>query len=259
MPVAYTSPSLGTGDNQLIFGTARKTYDNNKTIIARLVLSEVIQGGLPGLGAIPAAYNLAPARVEKEVLIAGLSALIEIIFLEFPTPPVITPLVLATTIVNTIGAKEVIEAIENVSTVGIGPRPGNMFAFKNDPLNIPAGEYSEGAIWRSAGQEYILSSTREWLYTVDWLPGIPNLSWLGDWFEYDTIAHSFDQFAAVAGEYDLDFVDRYPDSESPPPGTTTETKKPNFLPVLLGSVGFLVGGPIGAGAGFLIGTTIGNK
>jgi len=258
MPVQ--TPTLETGDNQLIFGTARKTYPNNQTIIARLVLSEIIQGGLPMLGAIPAAYKLAPPRAKKTTLIAGLAAIIEIIFLEFPTPPVITPLVLASAIVKKIGAQEIIDAIENVSTVGIGPRPGNLLVFQNDPLGIPAGEYSKSSIWRSANQEYIVESTQEWLYAVDWMPGVPNLSWLGDWFEYDVIDRSVDEFSVRKGEFDLDFLDSTTDSnDTPPAGTTTETKKPNFLPVLLGSVGFLVGGPIGAGAGFLIGTTIGNK
>ena len=62
----FQAPSLPAGSG-LIVGTRKKKYNNNAPIIAALLLSEIIEQGLPGLGAIPAGYNIVPSQAGKRL------------------------------------------------------------------------------------------------------------------------------------------------------------------------------------------------
>ena len=165
----------------LISGTAYKTYTSNRPIIAALLFSEVIQSGLPALGAIPAAYDIAPAAAKKALLITMLAAVIEVVFLALPTPPVVGSVAAATAIVKLVGEEEVIEAIRTSSTLGIGPETGYLYVFKDDTLGIPAGQYSINSISSISSESFLLQESGDWLQYVDWIAGIPNLSWVGKW------------------------------------------------------------------------------
>lgn len=165
----------------LVSGTVYKTYTSNRPIIAALLFSEVIQSGLPALGAIPAAYDIAPAAAKKALLITMLSAVIEVVFLALPTPPVVGSVAAAAAIVQFIGEEEVVEAIRTSSTLGIGPETGYFYVFKDDSLGIPAGQYSINSISSISSESFLLQESGEWFQYVDWISGIPNLSWVAKW------------------------------------------------------------------------------
>ena len=243
-PLQPGSAGLSSGDNKLVRGSAKKTYSNNSTIIAALLFSEIVEMGLPGLGAIPAAYRIGG----KAGLISALAIQIELIFITFPTPPAVTGVVAATTIVNKFGADEVAAAIDNASTAGIGPDSGYLYILKDNDLNIPAGQYSKDAVWRSAGVNYAVNQKSQWAENIDWLYMVPNLSWLGEWIEY------------TGGESLLDQLDR----EQLPPGVgggsggsfggsggSSSSEGANLAPLIGAGLGFLIGGPPGAAIGLV--------
>ena len=165
----------------LVSGSAYKTYTSNRPIIAALLFAEVVQKGLPGLGAIPVAYDIAPAAGKKALLITMLAAVIEVVFLALPTPPIVGSVAAAAAIVKFIGEEKVVEAIRTSSTLGIGPETGYFYVFKDSSLGIPAGQYSINSISKVSNESFLLQESKGWFQYVDWLAGIPNFSWVARW------------------------------------------------------------------------------
>jgi hypothetical protein len=257
-PLPSSPPSSGTG---LIVGTRFKTYNNNFPIIAALLLSEIVQQGLPLLGAIPAGYNLVPSQSGKKAyLITALTGVLEVMFVAFPQPPVVTAAGAATVIVNEFGAQKVVDAIDTASTAGIGPQPGYLYVLENDTLGISAGQYSIGSVYRSSttsgnNQTFIMQPSFEWFQHVDWLPMVPNLSWVGDWFLYEATHNTWDQTAVLDPREEYILFDPLPGTVSAGNNeSSTSSNKMNIAPIALATAGFFIGGPMGAGIGFLIGS-----
>ena len=250
MPVQTSSPTISGGNNQLVSGTARNTWNSNKRLIAKLIMSEIIQNMNPLYAALPAVYN----TLGSERFVKGLATTINIPLLLLGYPP------LSETTINEVvnnlgGAAKVAQAIEEVNSGFQAPNLGYLYSFKQDELNIPSGEYTIGSIWNSDNQAYILQPSREWISSVDWIAGVPNLSWLGDWHEYDTVTSSFDEFAVKGAQIEPSYY------EETPPGYIGggESKEQNLLPLIGGAIGFLVGGPIGLPIGFIAGNFLGKK
>jgi hypothetical protein len=245
MPVQPTT-NIASGDNRLVSGTKKKTWNKNFPLIARFVLAEFIQNFSPATGALVGVYN----TVGEEAFITGVTVQINIALVANGKPPLTEKEV--KDFMNSVGGiDKVVNALEQGSTLFLAPANDYLYTFKNSTLNIPAGEYSEGAIWRSDGQTYILQPSREWIASVDWIAGVPNLSWLGDWYEFDETDSSFD-LTSIVRTTDYGISGRS-STFVPPPANENSTPqgKKSFFPVFAAAAGFLVGGPIGAGIGFL--------
>ena len=166
MAIVQPPPGPLNSGPGIVRGTARKTYSNNKPIIAALLIAEVIELGTPGLGAIPVAYNLVPGGFagKKAFLIAQLAAVLEVFWLSFPNPPVVTSLAAATYIVNRFGADKVVDSIDRASSRDFRPDNGFLYCFENDTLGISAGIYSVDAVFRASNNAtYKFEPTREWV------------------------------------------------------------------------------------------------
>ena len=256
MPVQPSAPPPLISGTGIVRGNAKKTYSSNLPIISALLLSEIIQQGLPGLGAIPVAYRLVPGgqAAKKAYLISAVATVLEYLWVAFPNPPVITSGAAAIAIVQHFGQDVVVEAIDNSSTAGLGPDSGYLYVLENKTLDISAGQYSIDSVYRIPnGETFINQPTRENFDYIDWFPGIPNLSWLGDWFEYDDVTSSVGNNAIIdqytQPEFELDTGNNYSGSQN-----NTSTQKGNFAPIALATAGFFVAGPLGAAIGFGIGS-----
>jgi len=258
MPVQPSAPPPLISGIGIVRGNAKKTYSSNLPIISALLLSEIIQQGLPGLGAIPVAYRLVPTgqAAKKAYLITAVATVLEYLWVAFPNPPIITSLAAATAIVSHFGQDVVVEAIDNSSTAGLGPDSGYLYVLENKTLDISAGQYSIESVYRIPnGETFINQPTRENFDYIDWFPGIPNLSWLGDWFEYDDITSSVGNNAIIDQYTQSEFETEYiPGTNNLDNENNTYTGKNNLAPIALATAGFFVAGPLGAAIGFGIGS-----
>lgn len=205
--------TCGSGNNKLVRGSSRKTWSSNKPLIARLIFSELIQTSNPALSVLPAVYR-SPAG--QAGFIAALAIQVDILLASFGLPP--AGLVIVKLMVNELGAQNMVDAIEQGSSGFMAPKSNNLYTFKNDVLNIPSGEYAEGSVWRSSGVTYILEQKNQWIGFADWIGFVPNLSWLGEWIEYDCNSNSILNPAAVLPK------------ESLPPGTFTPIEPGSSAP-----------------------------
>lgn len=245
MPVQPTS-NIAAGDNRLVSGDNKKTWNKNFPLIARFVLAEFIQNFSPATASLVGIYN----AFGDEAFITAAAVQINIALVASGKPPLTEKQI--KDFMNSVGGiDKVVNALEQGSTLFIAPANDYLYTFKNTTLNIPAGEYSDGAIWRADGQTYILQPSREWIASVDWIAGVPNLSWLGDWYEFDETDSSFDLTSIVrTSDYGISGSVSVPGAP-PADSQTPAASQKSFFPVLAAAAGFLVGGPIGAGIGFL--------
>ena len=181
--VPQSGPSLLSGDNRLVRGTKRKSLTNIK-IICKLFFSEFFQNMSPTLAVLPQVYNFGGDVALK----AALAPQIDIFLLGFGLPP--GGIIIANSLVNNLGGQAIADGIASGSSGWLAPKSGYFYAFENDTLNIPAGEYSINAVWRSAGETFVLAQKTQWLEQVDWIGFVPNLSWLGDWHTYSDTGSS---------------------------------------------------------------------
>ena len=261
--VNIQGPTLAAGNNKLVSGTARKTWNSNKKLIAKLIFTELISNFNPPLALAVGVYR----TLGSKKFIQALTVIINV------------PLYAAGfrglddddvgDIVDDLGgAAKVADAIEQVNTGFQKPQSGYLYAFKQKELNIPSGEYTRGAIWRSNNQLYILDDSREWISNVDWIAGVPNLSWLGDWFVYDSNANSFNPMSARPSvlnpeykDYDLPKASGNGNGNGGGGGSGSgngDDKEADIFPLIAAGIGFLVAGPLGAGAGLLM-ANLGKK
>ena len=256
--VALSGPTLAAGDNKLVSGTARKTWNSNKKLIAKLIFTELISNFNPPLALAVGVYR----TLGSKKFIQALTVIINVPLYAAGFPGLDDDDV--TNIVDDLGGpSKVADAIEQVNTGFQKPQSGYLYAFKQKELNIPSGEYTRGAIWRSNNQLYILENSREWISNVDWIAGVPNLSWLGDWFVYDSNANSFNPMSASPSDLNPEYKDLELSTSGNGDGVGSGSgsgagDEMDIFPLIAVGIGFLVAGPLGAGAGLLM-ANLGNK
>ena len=193
MPAPLQSQSLLAGDNRLVSGTQRKSWNSNARLISKLIFAEVIQTASPSLAVLPAVYRVGltiSVAAGENAFWAGLSPQIDIFLLGLGLPP--AGIAISKFLINNIGVPDMVNGIESGSSGFMAPKPGYLFALKEKDLNIPSGEFSIGSVWRSGGATYILEAKSQWFpnsdilsaENIDFIGFVPNFSWLGTWYPY---------------------------------------------------------------------------
>ncbi len=241
LPITFNDTFVG-----LKSGNRQKPY-KDRGIYSRLILGEIFEGiggwSLTGLAAL---YNrggksedLAIKALKVAVKILGIpDEAVEEMADEFG------------------GFDKLFAAADDIGTLGMVPDDDTLYIFDDDELNISAGQYSTDSIYQIQNKFYKIQPKREWIGNVDWISGIPNLSWLGEWIETDKPA--VENPLSVDHIQPGDFIEIGSSEGSLEGSSEGSSKGFNIAPVILSGLGFVVGGPLGAGIGFLAGQAFSN-
>lgn len=231
-PPSSSQDTFHPPDNTWVEG-GRVTSMTDRQIWAKLIIAEVI-GGTGGFGLTPlvAFYNAfgADAAYNK------LADYIGVVFPDIDSDKV-------DAILNELGNIDALmEAMTQASTGFGAPKANTVYVFSNE-FNLPSGEYKKGSLYyKGNGVYYKLNPLVTWgphLLFYESALGIPNLSWIGI-FEENLI---FELLVPEGGW----------ETRTPEGIDSSSTKKGN-LGILGALTGLAVGGPPGAGIGYLIGS-----
>ncbi len=231
----------------LISGTSYKSYNSNKPIIARLIISEFIEGiGGWTTAMLLEIYDRFGGNA-LETALKGIGILVGI------------PQSETTAAIDELGGiDEIANILRYPSSGGLEPQLGYRYVFSDSDPVIPAGQYSLGAIWQENGKQWKLDPKNNWTSSVDWIAGVPNISWIGEWQEVSLPSPALE--AAFDGDWEA--YEGFLESDGTiafSPSSKKEEKVQNLLPWILAGVGYFVGGIVGAPAGFVAGQLLSKQ
>ena len=125
---------------------------------------------------------------------------------------------------------------------------------EDSALETPAGEYKIGeSVFTSSGVYEVQPKSNLSGY-VDWAFGIPNFSWIGAFELVEQPEQSALEMAMTEEEWHA-----FQMSKGHTPAGDEKSTGANMTPLLLAGIGFMVGGPLGAGVGFFLGSQTSNN
>ncbi len=223
----------------------RKNPKTDRGIYARLIAGELVEGaGGWSFTALAELYN----RGAKQPAIAALKTALGVL----GVPPTAVD-----AMASTFGGYDAFfDAADNIGTLGLVPDRNFLYIFEDDDLGIPAGMYSTNSVYQNKDKFYSVKAKNEWIGVVDFILGVPNLSWLGEW-QTTTRPESNNPLMIDHERITPKYVS--PDGVTPGTGASggdTTDKPINLLPLAFSGVGYAMGGIPGAAFGFTIGTAL---
>ena len=170
----------------------KKVFDNNNAIRSRLLLAELASA----TGATLASDLLTRmyTQLGEERFYTALSRFTEMVGL--------TEEDLRAEIDELGGVPTVLNAFKDATTFGLGPDVGNLYVMTDENLGTPAGEYKLNELVTVDDELYKVTQKSNLAGYVDWVFGIPNVSWIGAWEKIPLPSQSALEMALTPAEYE---------------------------------------------------------
>lgn len=169
----------------------KQTFDNNNAIRGRLLLAELA--------------SVTGAAQATELLIRMYTTLGEDRFYIALAPIARMAGLTADQLKKEIdaigGAESVLNFLQQGTTFGLGPDINHLYVLANNDLGVPAGEYKINEPLNVEGDFYQVQAKNNLAGYVDWVFGIPNVSWIGDWEKIPVPSQSALEMALTPAEY----------------------------------------------------------
>jgi len=181
--MSYTLLS-GTVQNRAIWGV-----NSNADIYGQLLAAEIVEflGGSFALGLV----NL--AKVNLDMAIAAIAAGIG-----YVAPGTEAA---AMAFLTNIGIERFFGFLEQAASVGISPYP-DVMVFGDEAEGTPVGVFSAGAKIKIGRKTYEVRRLDPFELSglITWTVGVPNINWIGSWYELPSISLVADATAALPSD-----------------------------------------------------------
>ena len=221
----------------------KETFDNNKPIIRKLFLAELAAAtGMQYTQMLVNVYRAMPERVREEAFMNALYTVAGMA--NIPDKEIDKG------IEDHGGIDNVIEMMEQSSTLGLAPDSNHLYVMKDENLGTPAGEYRIGeSVYSDQGVFLIVQKSNLAGY-VDWAFGVPNFSWIGAFEPMPPPTQGLLEATMTEAEW----IAFNKSKGTPSIEDIGGNGGGDITPLIMAGIGFAVGGPIGALVGLVAGS-----